>query len=193
MLASLAERHGVSQFVMISTDKAVNPKGMMGLSKRLAERVILERHPSKTLFNVVRFGNVLGSRGSVIPLFREQIKRGGPLTVTHPDMTRYFMTIPEASQLVLQAGILGGNGKIFIDGKPCYAQSELYPDMEPQPVGLKAGKPVRFRVDYEMHLNVGPSTAFCLQVKAPGRNHFEDIDPHWFTPDRPGKVGQARP
>ena len=114
MLASLAERHGVSQFVMISTDKAVNPRGSMGLSKRLAERVILERHPSKTLFNVVRFGNVLGSSGSVIPLFQRQIREGGPLTVTSPETKRFFMSIPEAVQLVLQASTLKESNAIFM-------------------------------------------------------------------------------
>jgi FlaA1/EpsC-like NDP-sugar epimerase len=114
MLASLAERHGVKQFVMISTDKAVNPKGIMGISKRLAERVILERHKSGTLFNVVRFGNVLGSSGSVIPLFQRQIRNGGPVTVTSPETRRFFMSIPEAVQLVLQASTLNESNAIFM-------------------------------------------------------------------------------
>ena len=114
MLASLAEKHGVKQFVMISTDKAVNPRGMMGLSKRLAERVVLERHISKTLFNVVRFGNVLGSSGSVIPLFQKQIRDGGPITVTSPETRRFFMSIPEAVQLVLQASTLNESNAIFM-------------------------------------------------------------------------------
>jgi len=114
MLAALAERHGVKQFVMISTDKAVNPKGIMGLSKRLAERVVLERHQSGTLFNVVRFGNVLGSSGSVIPLFQKQIKDGGPVTVTDPETKRFFMSIPEAVQLVLQASTLNESNAIFM-------------------------------------------------------------------------------
>ena len=113
-LAALAERHGVSQFVMISTDKAVNPRGMMGLSKRLAERVVLERNPSKTLFNVVRFGNVLGSSGSVIPLFQRQIREGGPVTVTSAETKRFFMSIPEAVQLVLQASTLNESNAIFM-------------------------------------------------------------------------------
>ena len=114
VLASFAERHGVKQFVMISTDKAVNPRGMMGISKRLAERVVLERNPSGTLFNVVRFGNVLGSSGSVIPLFQRQIREGGPVTVTSPDTKRYFMSIPEAVQLVLQASTLNESKAIFM-------------------------------------------------------------------------------
>ncbi|NLL13769.1 MAG: polysaccharide biosynthesis protein [Fibrobacter sp.] len=114
VLASLAERYGVKQFVMISTDKAVNPKGIMGISKRLAERVVLERNPSGTLFNVVRFGNVLGSSGSVIPMFQKQIRDGGPVTVTSPDTKRYFMSIPEAVQLVLQASTLNESKAIFM-------------------------------------------------------------------------------
>ena len=114
MLSSLAEKHGVKQFVMISTDKAVNPRGIMGISKRLAERVVLERHKSGTLFNVVRFGNVLGSSGSVIPLFQKQIREGGPVTVTSPETRRFFMSIPEAVQLVLQASTLNESNAIFM-------------------------------------------------------------------------------
>ncbi len=114
ILAAAAERHGVKQFVMISTDKAVNPRGMMGISKRLTERIILERNPSGTKFNVVRFGNVLGSSGSVIPLFQQQIKNGGPITVTSPDTKRFFMSIPEAVQLVLQASSLEESNVIFM-------------------------------------------------------------------------------
>jgi len=113
-LASLAERNGVKQFVMISTDKAVKPRGIMGISKRLAERVVLERYPSGTLFNIVRFGNVLGSSGSVIPLFKKQILDGGPITVTTEDTKRYFMSIPEAVQLVLQASTLNESQAIFM-------------------------------------------------------------------------------
>jgi FlaA1/EpsC-like NDP-sugar epimerase len=114
-IADAASRFGCEIFVMVSTDKAVNPANIMGASKRIAEIYCqnLSQH-SSTRYITVRFGNVLGSAGSVVPLFMEQIQQGGPVTVTHPEITRYFMTIPEASQLILQAGVMGKGGEIYV-------------------------------------------------------------------------------
>jgi len=115
-VAQLAAEHGVSDVVLVSTDKAVRPTNIMGASKRLAELVLqaLAAEPSKTTFSMVRFGNVLGSSGSVVPKFRQQIKNGGPITLTHPEVTRFFMTIPEAAQLVIQAGAMAKGGDVFV-------------------------------------------------------------------------------
>ncbi|WLT30203.1 nucleoside-diphosphate sugar epimerase/dehydratase [Geothrix sp. PMB-07] len=139
---------GVRSLVSISTDKAVNPTNVLGASKRIAECIVLEAskkaQPGKS-FVSVRFGNVLGSRGSVVPIFVEQIERGGPITVTHPEMTRYFMTIPEASQLVLQAGLLGGTGKVYVldMGEPVKI-ADLAADMV-KLSGLTPGRDIEIR------------------------------------------------
>ena len=153
-LAQTAAEFEIDRFVLVSTDKAVNPTNVMGASKRAAEMVVQTiNKKSKTKFMAVRFGNVLGSQGSVIPLFKKQIANGGPLTVTHKDITRYFMTIPEASQLVIQAGALGQGGEVFVldMGEPVkvmelaedlIALSGLtpYEDIDIDVVGLRPGE-----------------------------------------------------
>ncbi|MBQ3132957.1 MAG: polysaccharide biosynthesis protein [Clostridia bacterium] len=151
--ANMAEKYGVERFVLISTDKAVNPTNVMGASKRLCEMIVGCRRDSKTRFVAVRFGNVLGSNGSVIPLFRRQIAEGGPVTITDKRIIRYFMTIPEAAQLVLEAGSLAKRGELFVldMGKPIHIydlarnmiqMSGLVPDVdiEIREVGLRPGE-----------------------------------------------------
>ena len=114
-ILDLSVKNNVNRVVLISTDKAVNPSNVMGASKRIAELYLTSHiNQTKTQLIITRFGNVLGSNGSVVPIFKEQIEAGGPVTITHPDITRFFMTIPEASQLVLEAGAIGGNGEIFV-------------------------------------------------------------------------------
>ena len=159
-IAQAAARHGVQKFVLVSTDKAVRPVSVMGKTKRIAEMIVKSlnsAHP--TNFVAVRFGNVLGSRGSVIPLFQEQIRRGGPVTVTHPDMVRYFMTIPEASLLVMEAGAVGVGGEIFI---------------------LDMGRPVKI-IDLARELirlsGYEPDVHIPIAITGirPGENLYEDI------------------
>ncbi len=152
-VVNAAEKYGVKKFIMISTDKAVNPTNVMGASKRMCEMIVQSREGSATEFTAVRFGNVLGSNGSVIPLFRRQIANGGPVTITDFRIIRYFMTIPEAAQLVLEAGAMAKNGELYVldMGKPVrilqlaedmirMSGFEPYRDIDIQEIGLREGE-----------------------------------------------------
>ncbi len=160
VVADAADRHGVDSFVLISTDKAVNPASIMGACKRVAELFCQNfASRSNTRFITVRFGNVLDSAGSVVPLFREQIRAGGPITVTHPEMSRYFMTIPEACQLILQAAVLGQGGEIF---------------------ALDMGEPVRISYLAEQMIRLagkqsGRDLAIVYTGLRPGEKLFEEL------------------
>ncbi len=157
--ADMAEKYNVAKFILISTDKAVNPTNIMGASKRMCEMIIQCRGDSKTSFAAVRFGNVLGSNGSVIPLFKKQIEKGGPITITDKRIIRYFMTIPEASQLVIQAGAMAKKGELFV---------------------LDMGKPVRI---YDLALNMiklsGLTPNVDIKIEEiglrPGEKLFEEL------------------
>lgn len=184
-LAQACKDNGVAKFVLISTDKAVNPTNVMGASKRLAEMVCqglqddLDENAAGTRFVIVRFGNVLGSSGSVIPKFREQIAKGGPITITHPEITRYFMSIPEAAQLVMQAGLMGRGGEIFVldMGEPVKI-SALAADM----IRLSGLQPDEIKIEY-----VG---------LRPGEKLYEELladDEHTLpTPHEKLRIAKAR-
>jgi FlaA1/EpsC-like NDP-sugar epimerase len=178
VLASLAERYAVDRFCLISTDKAVEPKTVMGASKALAERVVEERGAaSRTRFAAVRFGNVLGSSGSVLPIFQRQIEEGGPVTVTHAEMTRFFMTIPEAVQLVIEATGIAEGGDIFV---------------------LDMGEPVRIMDLAERMIELSghePGRDIAIEVVGirPGEKLHEElfnVDEE-VTPTRYGKIMRA--
>jgi FlaA1/EpsC-like NDP-sugar epimerase len=189
-VADLAVEFGAKRFVLVSTDKAVNPKNMMGQSKALCEWLVEawgQRDDTPTRFCGVRFGNVLGSSGSVVPTFRRQIARGGPVTVTHPDMTRFFMTIPEAVQLVIQAGAIGGRGQIYVldMGEPVkiadlahtmirLSGKEPVTEIDVEFVGARPGEKLHEEL-WSEHETVTPSQyeAILLVTRAP-------IDPEWL-------------
>ena len=186
-VALVAKQFGVNDFVLISSDKAVNPTNIMGVTKRVAELVVLALQNQRTRFVSVRFGNVLGSNGSVLPLFEQQIANGGPLTVTHPDATRYFMTIPEAAQLVLQTSVMGHGGEIFLleMGEPIkivdlarnlIRLSGFEPDRDIKIVytGLRPGEKLFEELRLEAE-NVKPTTHRKIRVLNGGRVDFQQV------------------
>ena len=187
--ANMAEKYGAERFVLISTDKAVNPTNIMGASKRMCEMVVLSRRDSKTEFTAVRFGNVLGSNGSVIPLFRTQIEKGGPVTITDKRIVRYFMTIPEASRLVMLAGSMAKDGELFVldMGKQVrildLAENMIrmmgyrpYADIEIKEIGLRPGEKLyeELLIDKENLTKTSNSLIFIENDVPPTREEVED-------------------
>jgi len=192
VVVEAAARHGVDHFVLVSSDKAVNPTSIMGATKRIAE-LIVQRTAQQTGRNYVcvRFGNVLGSRGSVVPMFLRQIRAGGPVTITHPEMTRYFMTIPEAVQLVLQAAVLGRGGEVFVldMGEPVkivdlatdlirLSGLRLGADIEIRYSGIRPGEKLfeELSLDYEQMRVTAHEKVRCAQLISPGAALMHGVD-----------------
>jgi FlaA1/EpsC-like NDP-sugar epimerase len=192
VMVEAAARYNVPHFVMISSDKAVNPTSIMGATKRIAE-LIVQRTAQSSGFNYmcVRFGNVLGSRGSVVPMFLRQIRAGGPVTITHPDMTRYFMTIPEAVQLVLQAAVLGSGGEVFVldMGEPVrivdlasdlirLSGLRLGTDIEIKFSGIRPGEKLfeELSLDHELMKPTAHDKVLCARIAPPGAGIMSAAD-----------------
>jgi len=190
-IAEAAVRHGVKRFILVSTDKAVNPGNVMGATKRVAEMVVgAMSERSDTRFAAVRFGNVLGSRGSLIPILRRQIERGGPVTITHPEMTRYFMTIPEAAQLIVQAGAAGSNGDVFIldMGEPVKIVDVAYDlirkhglepgrDIEVKYIGIRPGEKMHEELSYAAEAITPCDNPKILRVSDPNTATWKILRP----------------